>query len=287
MSPTLTSVSYADFVLTVPAWLRLVLALLLTVGVTVGVVAMLHRRILAFNDEDEGSDEEQSPSVPPMYHLSGRIMSITTMGFVFLLAFALGNLWSNHRAAEQAAQAEVGDLGRIAAAASVLPQAQREPIEAAVETYKATVRDVEWPLMQNGDAVGSAQVHAEAAADLIAAAAVAQASGAGDSPAWSPLTSAIDDVLTNGSNRISQVPTGRVLSIVLLVCTLGIANLAMVSAFQPARLRRNLFLIGVMATITAVLMFVLVEASNPYLGDGAIDPAMFASASDAGASPPK
>lgn len=297
--------TYAEFVLTVPAWVRFLIALTLTVGIALGFVAALHRRIIWLNDEgrhrppaddkkpqdegpdsveDEGPDSvevgkaatEQVPTPPEMFYLSGRIMSVTTMAFVFLLAFALGNLWTNHRAAEQATQAEVGDLTRVAAAARYLPPAQSEPILAAVETYATTVREVEWSLMQAGDGIGTGRAHGEAAGRLVEAAADAVANGAEDNPAWSPLSSALDDLLTNSSNRISQVPVQRTASIVLLVCFLGIANLAMIAAFQPTRLRNNLFLIGVLAAITATLMFVLVESSNPYLGSGAIDADVFA-----------
>ena len=283
MSPTLTSVSYPDFVLTVPAWLRLLLAVLVTVGITVGLVALLHRRILELNDES-GSDESE-PRAPEMYYLSGRILSVTTMAFVFLLAFALGNLWSNHRAAEAATQAEIGDLTRVAAAAAYLPTSQGGPIATAVENYAASVREVQWPLMQAGDVTGTAAVQTEASAALVEASAAAVAQGAADSPAWSALSSALDDALTNGSNRVAQVPTGRVLSIVLLVCALGIVNLAMIAVFQPARLRYHLFLIGVMATVTATLLFVLIESSNPYLGGGAVDPALYAPTSAAVSTP--
>jgi hypothetical protein len=37
----------------------------------------------------------------------------------------------------------------------------------------------------------------------------------------------------------------------------------------------NLFLMGVMAAITAVMLFVLVEASNPYVGAVAVTPSGF------------
>ena len=56
---------------------------------------------------------------------------------------------------------------------------------------------------------------------------------------------------------------------------LGIANLVLCAIFQPARLGPSLVLIGVMATVTAFLFFIVVEVSNPYLGGAAIQPPPF------------
>ena len=55
-----------------------------------------------------------------------------------------------------------------------------------------------------------------------------------------------------------------------VIAILGLANLVMTAAFQAARLGPNLLLIGAMAGITALLMFLLVEASNPFIGGGAV-----------------
>lgn len=274
--------SYTDLVLAVPAWARLLLTVLVTVGITVGIVIVLHGRILAFNAESEGEDddaadddEEAPPAAPPMYFLSGRVISLTTTAFIFLLAFTLGNLWANQRAAEQATQAEAADLNRVAAAAQFLPPEHRDPIVAAVDAYGTSVREVAWRYMEAGDAFGALRTHTAASEDLVEAAAAAAASGAANSGAWSPLSTAIDEVLTNATLRISHVPGQRTSAVLLLVCGLGLVNLAMIAAFQPAPLRSNVFLIGVVAAITATLVFVVVETSNPYLGSGALKPTMY------------
>jgi hypothetical protein len=254
------------------------LTVLITVGVTVGAVALLHGRILTLNAEPTKNDEDDSdadPTTPSTFLLSERIVSITTTGFIFLLAFTLGNLWSNHRTAEQAIQTEVAELARAAGAAQFLPPAHRDPILAAVDAYFTSVREVQWTSMEAGDAMGALRAQSKASGELVGVAAAAAMEGAETSSAWSSLSTAIDDALASSTVRISQIPSPRTTSVLLLVCGLGLVNLAMVAAFYPAPLRRNLFLMGVMAAITATLVFVVVEASNPYLGSGALKPTMY------------
>lgn len=254
------------------------LTVLITVGVTVGVVALLHGRILTLNAEPTKDDENGSePGPTPLtFLLSERIVSITTTGFIFLLAFTLGNLWSNHRTAEQAMQTEIAELARAAGAAQFLPPVHRDPILAAVDAYFTSVREVQWTYMEAGDAMGALRAQSKASGELVRVAAAAAAmEGAESSSAWSSLSTAIDDALASSTARISQIPSPRTTSVLLLVCGLGLVNLAMVAAFYPAPLRRNLFLMGVMAAITATLVFVVVEASNPYLGSGALKPTMY------------
>jgi len=44
----------------------------------------------------------------------------------------------------------------------------------------------------------------------------------------------------------------------------------LIAAFQPTRLRPNLILMGLMATLTGLLLFLVVEASNIYAGGTAL-----------------
>lgn len=56
---------------------------------------------------------------------------------------------------------------------------------------------------------------------------------------------------------------------------LAIINLAVTAAYQPAPLVQNVVLMGLMAAIVALMLFILVEASNPFAGSDAILPTPF------------
>ena len=89
------------------------------------------------------------------------------------------------------------------------------------------------------------------------------------------LAQAVENMLTNGTSRIDQLPRPEVPAVIGLVFILAVINLAVTAAFQPATRNQNLFLIAMMGAILAVMLFVLVEASNPYLGAGAVRPEGF------------
>lgn len=103
-------------------------------------------------------------------------------------------------------------------------------------------------------------------ADVSSAALAADVAGYSQTPQWTSLSNALADLTSNGTERIDAAPQPYVPTMVGIIALLGITNLALVAAFQPARKGPNIFLIGVMSVITALLLFVLIEASNPFLG---------------------
>ena len=120
--------------------------------------------------------------------------------------------------------------------------------------------------MQRGDQAGAIQAHERAATAVVEALVAATTSSGGNvesSTLWSPLTTAIDDTFTDGTDRLSVVPSSQTSSVVFPGLRAGVLDLAITTAFQPAPFRRNLFMIGTMAALIALLMFVVVEASNP------------------------
>lgn len=265
----------------VPPWARLALAIAITAGITWTMVRLLHGRIMnlahlepedadTVRAEPDAADAPQA-APPRTSDLAGRVLGITGVGFVFLLAFALGNFWSNNQALRQAVQDEASNLGRATAAARVLPPTQGGPLVTALADYGSSVADVEWPLLQQADTQGALVAHEAAADRVVAAVAAADTAGASNDYSWDPLTSALNDMFAAGTERITQAPTSQAPAMLALIVILGLSNLALTAAFQPAALGPNLFLMATMATITAIMLFVVIEAANPFVGGGAVE----------------
>lgn len=290
---------FSWFLDTVPGWLRLVLAMAITIGVTLTFVAVFHKRILAMDadpdeegiesgadqdteDEDDtdpdaraDSEKRQPAKAPPSFYLGGRAISLVSVAFVFIFAFCVNNFWTNNQNARAAVANELADITRISALAENMGGPAAGQLLDSVAAYRRSITESEWPLMQEANVNAASQAHERASLAVAAALLKAQTEGAGDSPEWTPLTAAVDDMVSQGKDRTNYLPAPAAPGMISLIFILGITNLALTAAYQPARLRQHLFLLGVMAGITALMFFLVVEASNPYVGSGGISPAIY------------
>ena len=274
---------FATFMHTVPAPVRLMLAIAITVGITVLMVKVTHERLVAFSARDhedkearealiEAGDKDVPPLPPETYNLANRVLGLTGTGFVFLLAFTLGNFWGASSDARTATQAEVADWARATSLARTIDGG--EALRGALEAYRASVVGEQWTLLEEADAVAASKVQRRVS-EQVSDAVFALEPAAKESPQWAQLTAAVDDMLDQARDRIDAVPNPSAPGVISLIFVLAITNLAMAAVFQPARLGPNLFLMGLMAAITAVMLFVLVEAANPYVGAVAVTPQGF------------
>lgn len=271
---------FASFMLAVPPALRLLLAIVITVGITLFMVKALHSRLVDLSakdgqDKDERKRREEegetdlAPLPPESYNLANRVLGLTSTGFVFLLAFTLGNFWGTSTDARTATQAEAADWVRAVALAQQLDGG--EPLEQALQEYKSSVIGPQWELMQQAHAAQASRLQVEDGQRLSQVVLDMQPQLKSQA-AWPQLAAAVDDMFLQSRDRIDAVPNPAAPGVIVLIFILAITNLAMVAVFQPARMGPNLFLMGVMAAITAVMLFVLVEASNPYVGAVAVTP---------------
>jgi len=141
---------------------------------------------------------------------------------------------------------------------------------AALEKYRASTIQTEWPLMLEADSSALAQARFDNAAQLTETIYAEKDSQDSSSAAWTQMTDAVDDLLSNAIDRSNALPSPLAVSMVLLVFVLGLINLVAIAFFQPAQKKANLLVVGMMAALTGFLLFVLVEISNPYAGAGAV-----------------
>ena len=267
------AVDYADYAMSTPTVVQLALSIVVTAGVSVLLVWACHRRLLEWAHEPKRDDEDDSPKPPASYYLSGRIIQTTSVGFVFLFAFTVGQFVLNYRSADAASHLEAQYFSRALASSIQLPaEAGRDDIVAALEDYRRVVVDEQWPLMERGDGRAAYAAQSQAAASVSTALGASLALGASDYPVWDPLATSVDEMFIAANDRLGDVPTGTAVSLVLVVFFLGVVSLAMTAAFQPARLGINLVLMGIMGATYGLLFYMVVELSNPFQGGGAIPP---------------
>lgn len=260
----------AEFFNAVPSYLRLALAIGITVGVSVLFVYVFHSKILAINASPKASENDPKADQPPSVRdISGRLIGLTTFSFVFLLGFGFGQFWGTAKDARDAVRNEATDYRRVVAAAERLPPTQGPAIISVLDDYRKNIINVEWPLMASAQTDELADAQFEAA-DTLTKAVYAIRDTDDSADVWEKFSAGLDDLLSDGLDRNNALPSARAVSNVILVFVLGLVNLFAIALFQPAHKKAHLTVVAMMAALTGFLLFALVEISNPYLGGGAI-----------------
>lgn len=269
----------------VPSAVRLLLAIAITVGVTLLAVKLLRKQIMGISTRDElanldrieagdvthKSEEREHLPAPPSWDLSQRVIGMTTSAFVFLLAFTLSSYWSTARDARTATISEATYWAQAMATAQRLPADEGGPavVESLVQ-YRDSVVGEQWRDMQGAstEVVQQQQIaiNSAVAKSLLAA----DKEGASNAPVWPQLTDAVDNMYEQATARLNALPNKSAPGVLTIIFLLGMTNLALVVVFQPSRFGTNMFLAGTLAAITAFLLFVVVETSNPFTGGASV-----------------
>lgn len=265
---------FADFVVSVPAGLRLLLCLALFIGLSLLAAWRFHGDALALTTEPRDVDVDgRRLRVPSNDQLTNRAIEFAGVAFVFLAAFTLVQFWGNSKAAEYAVQEEAASFATASVYVEALPEGiGRDRLQAALAAYRANVIEVQWPAMRGADGQAAYAEQMGQRSDLLAAEQVALADGNGGGELLQGAMSAIEDMTASGADRIDALPGNAAPAIIVIVFALGLVHLVLIGAFKPTTLGVTLVLTGVVAAITGALVFVVVELSNPYLGPALAQP---------------
>lgn len=218
------------------------------------------------DESDDDPEDKSHPKPAKSVHLAQRVGQWVGMAFVFLLAFTINNLWTNAQDAQSLTKDEAYAFEAARTAAELLPpDAGRDLTLNALDRYAAEVRAL-WPLLQEADTRGATTAQRQADQRLAVQLDRADTAGAGSHDVWSTVTSNVSDMVNSGVDRLDQVPSPQVPSVIILLFVMGIVTLAITAAYQSAPLGSNLVLTGLMAAVMALLMNFVVEISNPFLG---------------------
>ena len=264
---------FADLMVSQPVWLRLSVWMLICVGLTLLIAWRLHHRILQHHHRAQPprtDDGDLPDNVPPgSGDLSGHLIRVLSLAFVFILGFTLSNFWSTSKAADAATQDEVAAYSRAIALAEAIPaQSGGQGLLDALAVYRqaAVGQDT---LLQHADAPAAYLAQDEAGSSLLTAIIASGNAGAAKAPEWDAFTSAIDDMVTGGRERVDALPSVMATGIIWLLIVLAVGNLVAIAVFSPTRFGVTLVILAGLAAAFALLLFVVIETSNPYWGAGA------------------
>lgn len=259
----------STFMTGVPPMLRLLIAIVITVGVTLICMKVFRQQILKISQEPEAVDGKSR--LPMLLDVSSSIIGLTTMAFVFFTAFGLSNFWTSTRAADTATQSEAVQYSTaFAYANSLTDPATKTAAVTALRGYRDNVVNVQQPLLETADNVGAYRAQSNAALETGSVLLTARAKDPLKSPAWANIDDAFTNMTDYGFDRIRALPGPTAVGYIALILILGIVNLVLIVAFRPTTWGRNVFLMVLAATVTAVMMYIVVEVSNPYDGSGAV-----------------
>ena len=115
--------SYAEFAMTVPPLVQALLSVVLTVGISVVLVWACHRQLLVLSEEPKHNEDDPTPKPPAAYYLSGRIIQVTSLGFVFLFTFTSSSFFGFSLALPKRGISEAGLSVRPLHLVTALPSA--------------------------------------------------------------------------------------------------------------------------------------------------------------------
>ncbi|HAN70945.1 MAG TPA: hypothetical protein DCQ36_05075 [Actinobacteria bacterium] len=214
---------------------------------------------------EDDSDAPKEPVVPGTYDLFGRMVGFTTLAFVFMLAFVLNTFWTNVQTAQSATQSESANLARLSSLAEDIPDpASAAAVQKAVAEYAASITDVQWPLLRVADNTGATSAVFDANIALFQTIQQAQEADGSSSRVWNWIDSTMSDLGQDSADRLGQLPAGSAAARIWTVVILGLAMLIMTTAFMPTRVKPYRISISILAALTALMVFVMVQASNPY-----------------------
>ena len=269
---------FAEFLANIPAVPRLLLAVALTVGITLAFARVFYSRSLLLSQQRPDAEEVVASDgatlkVPMTTDLVSRLLTFSNFAFVFLLGFTYSQFWSNVNTAANDNNTFTTSFVQASTITGDLPSGPaRDILVSAFADYQIAVTENQWPHLVMADQDAASWVQYDAATSLLDAVKEASAVGATSAPSWGYIESAINDMLDDAVDVIQAVPGHEATSIILLIFLMGIANLALIAIFQVTRPGMYYLVLGILAGLTGAMFFMIVELSNPFAGATAVRP---------------
>lgn len=260
----LSPVSFADYMIHVPVFARAALLVVGVTAVTLIFAKVFRNRILGLLDRAD-EDDGVHPAWLPAPELANQIIVIVSLAFSFVLALTVNSYWNAAGDARQDFRSEAAAWSRAQEIAKAMPAEQGgQVVISALTDYRTTITDEQWPALLAANEEESYRIQAEADTQLVTALSQASDLGASKLPTWQGLMNQVDQMAVSSGLRIGSLPGADQTGLISLIFLMGFVLLALVTIFFPIRFAPNLVLLGVTASVIALLLFILVEASNPF-----------------------
>lgn len=242
------------FIQAVPSGVRLLIALAITLTITL-VAARLMRgrreRILAVPEGKTPAEE--------MLNVA---LGVVLTAFVFLAAILIANFWGSLSVARSSVSNEQTAISQIAATLALIGEKDGD-MSKALKDYAAAAREIEGPALRNGDGATATASHNAVSQPVVAA--LASIKGKGTTVDEATITTGVKDLLTNGSLRMTALPTAHSTQIFIILGLIGMLGLALAVILVPESRPATLIVLVTLSFALTFLYFIVVEMANPYV----------------------
>jgi hypothetical protein len=139
-----------------------------------------------------------------------------------------------------------------------------EAVQTAVLDYTNTIVNEQWPLLEVADGLGASAVGLTASTALGDRIPAAKAADESSSPVWGQIEATLGDLGQASIDRLRDLPTSNAPFRIALVIVLGATMLIATAAFLPTRIKAYRAALVLMAALVSLLVFAMVQTSNPY-----------------------
>jgi len=201
--------------------------------------------------------------------------SISSGLFSFVLAFTIGQLYSNYTRANADAKQESTQLAQILRTSAGLPQPLAGKVRLESLSYAQEVRTHEWNLMKKGGQSVAAWHRIDSIYKTMRD---ARTTASGD-PFYGQTLSRLNDLVTARRVRLDDANLSLPVVFQILLLLGAILALSTTFYFKPFGERLQIAMIGAASTLVGTAMLVALVLDYPYSGGVAVSSAAFATKS--------
>jgi uncharacterized protein DUF4239 len=243
---------------TLPTWALALLVVGMAVVIGLGGFLLMRRFVPSL------SEHADSRSLSSAFSISSGLFS-------FVLAFTIGQLYTNFTRANADAKQEASALAQVLRSSAGLPQPLAHTVRLESLAYAREVREHEWHLMRTG----KASTQAWQDVNRIYATLESARSTASSDPFFSQTLSRLNDLVS--ARRVRLDDSNLSLPVVFQILLLLGAVLAISTTFyfKPFGERIQVAMIGAASALIGTAMLVALVLDYPYSGDIAVSSAPF------------
>lgn len=197
--------------------------------------------------------------------------SISSGLFSFVLAFTIGQLYSNYTRANADAKQEATQLAQVLRASAGLPQPLAGKVRLEALSYAFEVRNVEWDLMKHG----GQSVEAWQRIDQIYGSMRDARTTASSDPFYGQTLARLNDLVVARRVRLDDANLSLPVVFQILLLLGSILAISTTFYFKPFGERIQIAMIGAASILIGTAMLVALVLDYPYSGSVAVSNAPF------------
>lgn len=247
---------------TLPTWALVLLVVGGAVCIGVGGFLLMRRFVPSL------AEHADSRSLSSAFSISSGLFS-------FVLAFTIGQLYSNYTRAQADAKAEATQLAQVLRASAGLPQPLAGKVRLEALSYAFEVRNVEWDLMKKGNSSVEAWQRIDRMYETMRN---ARMTASGD-PFYGQTLSRLNDLVSTRRVRLDDANLSLPTVFQIMLVLGSILALSTTFYFKPFGERIQIAMIGAASTLIGTAMLVALVLDYPYSGSVAVSSAPFSAQS--------